>query len=126
MKVLLVSANTEQFNMPAMPLGLACVAEAAKNAGHDITMLDLMFEADVSATLKSGIAKFSPECIGVAVRNIDDQNPENPMFLLEKVKEIVTICRDLSSTPIVLGGAGYSMFPESVLAYLDADFGIEG
>ena len=126
MKVLLISANTEQFNMPAMPLGLACVAEAAKNAGHDITLLDLMFEADVRATLKSGIAKSSPECIGISVRNIDDQNHETSKFLLEKVKEVVTICRDLSSTPIVLGGAGYSMFPESALAYLDADFGIEG
>ena len=28
MKVLFISANTEKFNMPAMPLGLACVAEA--------------------------------------------------------------------------------------------------
>ena len=33
MRVLLISANTEQFNMPAMPLGLASVTEAAKNAG---------------------------------------------------------------------------------------------
>jgi len=126
MKVLLVSANTEQINMPAMPLGLACVAEAAKNAGHDVTMLDLMFETDANAALKKVIAEFRPECIGISVRNIDDQNMETPKFLLDKVKEVVTVCRDLSNTPIVLGGAGYSMFPESALAYLDADFGIEG
>ncbi len=126
MKVLLISANTEQFNMPAMPLGLACVAEAVKNSGHDVIMLDLMFEADVNATLKNVIAEFRPECIGISVRNIDDQNIETPQFLLEKVKEVVTVCRDLSNTPIILGGAGYSMFPESALAYLDADYGIEG
>ena len=65
MKVLLISANTEQFNMPAMPLGLACVAEAVKNSGHDVIMLDLMFEADVNATLKNVIAEFRPECIGI-------------------------------------------------------------
>lgn len=126
MKVLLVSANTEQINMPAMPLGLACVAEAAKNAGHDVTMLDLMFETDANAVLKKVIAEFRPECIGISVRNIDEQNIETPKFLLDKVKEVVTVCRDLSNTPIVLGGAGYSIFPESALAYLDADFGIEG
>jgi radical SAM superfamily enzyme YgiQ (UPF0313 family) len=126
MKVLLISANTEQFNMPAMPLGLACVAEATKNAGHDVIMLDLMFKMDVNDTLKNVIAEFRPECIGISVRNIDDQNIETPQFLLEKVKEVVTVCRDLSNTPIVLGGAGYSIFPESALAYLDADFGIEG
>jgi hypothetical protein len=28
MKVLLISANTEQINMPVLPLGLACVAAA--------------------------------------------------------------------------------------------------
>lgn len=126
MKVLLVSANTEQFNMPAMPLGLACVVEAAKNSGHDVIMLDLMFKMDVNTTLKNIFAEFRPQCIGISVRNIDDQNIESPKFLLEKVKEVVTVCRDLSNIPIVLGGAGYSMFPESALAYLDADFGIEG
>jgi len=51
---------------------------------------------------------------------------ENPKFLLEKVKEVVKVCRNLSETPIVLGGAGYSLFPENALVYLDADFGIEG
>ena len=34
MKALLVSANTEQTDMPAKPLGLACVAAAAGNAGQ--------------------------------------------------------------------------------------------
>jgi radical SAM superfamily enzyme YgiQ (UPF0313 family) len=125
-RVLLISANTEQVNMPAMPLGLACVVEATKNAGHDVSMLDLMFEMDVNSTLENIISGFRPECIGISVRNIDDQNIETPKFLLEKVREIVTVCRSLSNTPIVLGGAGYSLFPESALAYLDADFGIEG
>ncbi|MEN6624458.1 MAG: radical SAM protein, partial [Smithella sp.] len=34
--------------------------------------------------------------------------------------------RDLSRAPIVLGGAGYSIFPESALDYLEADMGIQG
>jgi len=126
MRVLLISANTEQFNMPAMPLGLACVAQATKNAGHDVTLLDLMFEMDVTAAIKKAIADVDPGCIGISVRNIDDQDIETSDFLLEKVKAVVTICRDLSDKPIVLGGAGYSMFPESCLVYLDADIGIKG
>ena len=126
MKALLVSANTEQMNMPTIPLGLACVAEAAKNAGHDVTLLDLMFETDTNAALKKVIAKFSPECIGISVRNIDDQNSETHKFLLDNVKAVMMTCRHLSKAPIVLGGAGYSMFPKSALAYLGADFGIEG
>ncbi|MFC1832125.1 cobalamin-dependent protein, partial [Thermodesulfobacteriota bacterium] len=126
MRVLLISANTEQFNMPAMPLGLACVAEATKRAGHEVIMLDLMFRADVSSTLKDAISETQPECIGISVRNIDDQCSESPQFLIEKVKQVVTVCRTLSASPIVLGGAGYSMFPESALAYLEADYGVAG
>jgi radical SAM superfamily enzyme YgiQ (UPF0313 family) len=125
-KVLLISANTEQFNMPAMPLGLACVAEAVRNAGHDVTLLDLMFARDTEVVLKKIITDVQPECIGISVRNIDDQNMASPRFLLEKVKGVVAVCRDISNAPVVLGGAGYSIFPGSVLTYLEADMGIEG
>ncbi len=55
MRVLLISANTEQFNMPAKPLGLACVAETDKMAGHDVNMLDLMFQMNVDDTLETEI-----------------------------------------------------------------------
>jgi radical SAM superfamily enzyme YgiQ (UPF0313 family) len=46
--------------------------------------------------------------------------------LLEQVKEVISDCQSLSDAPIVLGGAGYSVFPESALAYLGADMGIQG
>jgi len=125
-RVILISANTEQVNMPVMPLGLACVAAATKKAGHNVVMLDLMFEMDAKAMLGKVIGEFQPECIGISARNIDDQNMESPRFLLDTVKEVVEACRDLSDAPVVLGGAGYSIFPESALAYLEADIGIEG
>jgi radical SAM superfamily enzyme YgiQ (UPF0313 family) len=39
---------------------------------------------------------------------------------------VVALCRQLSQAPIVLGGAGYSIFPQSALEYLGADMGIHG
>ena len=42
MKVLLISANTEQINMPVLPLGMAYVAAAAQNAGHEVNTVNLM------------------------------------------------------------------------------------
>jgi radical SAM superfamily enzyme YgiQ (UPF0313 family) len=50
----------------------------------------------------------------------------HPQFLLEPVKHVVAACRQNSGAKIVLGGAGYSMFPKNVLAYLGADMGIQG
>ena len=52
MKVLLISANTEQINMPTLPLGLACVAAATRKAGHEVAYLDLMAQEDVRTVIK--------------------------------------------------------------------------
>ena len=126
MRLLLVSANTEKINMPVLPLGLACVAEAVRNAGHEVILVDLMDQQNVRTVLKDAVHGFQPEIIGISVRNIDDQCMEKPEFLLDPVKNIVADCRSFSDAPIVLGGAGYSIFPESALAYLGADMGIQG
>ncbi|MDD5231766.1 MAG: radical SAM protein [Syntrophales bacterium] len=126
MKVLLVSANTEQINIPPLPLGLNCVAAAAGGAGHEIKVIDLMAQENNSAVLRREIGNFRPDVIGVSVRNIDDQNIEAPQFLLDRVKEIANDIRKASDAPLVLGGAGYSIFPESALEYLEADMGIQG
>src|SRR4030042_4142351 len=126
MRALLISANTEKITMPVLPLGLACVASSTKRAGYDVTMVDLEIERDTSTVLKEAIEVFCPDIIGISVRNIDDQRMENSRLLLDPIKEIVTLCRDLSEVPIVLGGAGYSIFPESALSFLGADMGIQG
>jgi radical SAM superfamily enzyme YgiQ (UPF0313 family) len=126
MRVLLISANTEKMNMTALPLGLACVAAATRKAGHETAMVDLLMERDPPSVLQEAIEGFRPDVIGISVRNIDDQNMENPRFLLDRAREIVSACRGLSEAKIVLGGAGYSIFPGSALSFLGADMGIQG
>ena len=126
MKVLLISANTQTMNMPILPLGLACVTAATRRAGHDAALVDLMFEADPMSAVRDSIGDLCPEVIGISVRNIDDQVMESPQFLLPPVREVVATCRRMSGAPIVLGGAGYSIFPESALRYLGANMGIRG
>src|SRR5208337_115323 len=127
MRALLISANTEQLQMPVLPMGLACVAAAAEHAGHEVKLLNLMTKDDFQQLkLENAVLGFQPELVGVSVRNIDDQNMNSPRFLLEPVKNVVSACRRLTSAPIVLGGAGYSIYPRSALAYLGADLGIKG
>jgi radical SAM superfamily enzyme YgiQ (UPF0313 family) len=125
-RVLLISANTERFNMVTLPLGAGLVAAALKGAGHDVQFLDLLTAEAPRAAVQEAVASFRPAAVGVSVRNIDDQCEREPRFLLEKVKEVVAACRVCSSAPVVLGGAGYSIFPREALAYLGADFGIRG
>ena len=126
MNVLLISANTETINMPTLPMGLGLVAAAARQAGHSVRFLDLMAEPSLEAALGAAIAETRPDAIGISIRNIDDQASAGARFLLSATREVVTRCKALSRAPVILGGAGYSMFPESALHYLRADMGIQG
>ncbi len=126
MRVLLISPNTERLNMPVLPLGLALVAAAVQRAGHEVRLLDLLAEDDPNAAIRRAVGRFAPDVIGLTIRNIDDQNMESPRLLIEPVREVVAACRAATGAPIVLGGAGFSMFPDAALAYLGADFGICG
>ncbi|MBC8394708.1 MAG: radical SAM protein [Deltaproteobacteria bacterium] len=126
MRVLFISANREEINMLVVPMGLGCVAESTRRAGHDVRLLDLMAEPDIQSAIEGTIREFEPNIIGVSVRNIDDQNMEDPSFLLDQAREVISCCRKVSKAHIVLGGAGYSMFPQSALKYLEADMGIQG
>jgi radical SAM superfamily enzyme YgiQ (UPF0313 family) len=126
MNVLLISSNREDINMLTLPMGLACVAAAVEKAGHAVRFLDLLFVKDIPAAVEDAIRLSQPEAIGVSVRNIDDQIIDKGRFLLDQAKEAVRLCRRFSAAPIILGGAGYSIFPMSALDYLGADMGIQG
>jgi len=126
MRVLLISVNTERINMEVLPLGLGYVAAAIDNRRHKVKILNLTMQTDTHKALGGTIAEFNPEIIGISVRNIDDQAMENPRFLLESVKDVVASCRKYSDATIVLGGAGYSIFPQASLDFLKADIGIQG
>ncbi|MEW5723496.1 MAG: radical SAM protein [Thermodesulfobacteriota bacterium] len=126
MRVLLISANREDINMVTLPLGLAFVAAAVERSGHEVRLVDLMRAENPRAQVAAVVREFQPEAIGVSVRNIDDQNRESPRFLLEQAREVVEVCRAESESPVILGGAGYSIFPQAALDYLAADLGLRG
>jgi radical SAM superfamily enzyme YgiQ (UPF0313 family) len=126
MNVLLISANTERINMVSLPLGLGQVAASARRAGHRVNLIDLLSPADPVGFVRDALISHRPDVIGISIRNIDDQNAQEPRFLLEKAKKVVEACRTSSRAPIILGGAGYSIFPVEALSYLSADFGVCG
>ncbi len=126
MRIILISANMERMNLLPLPLGLAMVAAACRKAGHDVLLLNLMFEGDARSAVQHCVERCQPQAIGISVRNIDDQNMADPKFLLPPVREIVKMCRTVCDGPIIVGGAGYSIFPEAALRYLGADMGICG
>ena len=68
MRALLISANTEQLQMPVLPMGLACVAATAEHAGHEVRLLNLMTKDDFQEQkLEDAVSGFNPEVIGISV-----------------------------------------------------------
>jgi len=127
MRILLIAGNREVSGplTPPLPLGLACVAAATAGAGFEVEVLDLLQIEDWQGAIRAKMAA-QPDVIGLSVRNIDDQAMIDTRFLLPPLKDIVALCRGANDAPIVLGGAGFSIFPASTLAYLGADMGIAG
>jgi radical SAM superfamily enzyme YgiQ (UPF0313 family) len=126
MKVLFFSCSMPDLIMPTLPLGMVSVATAVQQADHDVKLVDVSPDCDLESIVTAALKDFAPDAIGIAVRNVDDQSMANKRFLLEPLKIITTTCRALSKAPIILGGAGYSMYPERLLEWLDGDVGITG
>jgi radical SAM superfamily enzyme YgiQ (UPF0313 family) len=125
-KVLLISENQARDNMVPYPLGVAYVASAVKAAGHQVAGLDLMFSDDPGADTARAVADFGPDVVGVAIRNIDSQQMYDNKFYLPQVVPVVESIKAAADVPIVLGGAGFSIFPLECLEYLGLELGVVG
>ncbi|MEW6715183.1 MAG: radical SAM protein, partial [Nitrospirota bacterium] len=126
MKILIISTNRNQFPMPVMPLGACMVADAAQKSGHEVRLLDMMFERKPLSALRSELSEWHPEVIGLSVRNIDNNDMLSPSFFLKELIPIVDAIRGMSKAVVVLGGAAVSVMPEELLRYTGADMAVLG
>lgn len=126
MRILIISTNRNAHPMPVMPIGPCIVAEAAEAAGHGVMFLDLMFEHDPVWAVRSAIAGFRPDVVGISIRNIDNNDMMNPAFYIAEAMPIVQAVRQTINAPIVLGGAALSVMPEEIMMSLDVPIGVIG
>jgi radical SAM superfamily enzyme YgiQ (UPF0313 family) len=122
MRVLLINSNLKDDILAAPPIGLCYVASAAEVAGHEVRVLDLCFKGRLKQELEKAIIGFSPQVIGVSLRNLDNANMLCPVSYLPSALKIVQVIRALTAAPIVLGGSGASLDPQGVLEYLQGDY----
>ena len=126
MRVLLVSANREHLPDPIFPLGLAYVAAAVQNAGHQIEVADLCFGHNPLKDLRMQVYRFQPQIIGLSLRNVDNAAYPLTVDYLALHREVVDTLHEISDAPVVLGGSGFSIMPRAYMSELDGDWGIAG
>src|SRR2546423_10865975 len=126
MRALLISANTEKIPDPVYPIGAAAVGAAARRAGHEVEAIDLCFAADRRALVVDAIRDFAPNAVGLSLRNLDNSAyPENSSYI-DDYHALVGWVREATEAPIILGGAGFTVMPTTILEELHADYGVAG
>ena len=124
MKVLLISANTLREPYPVYPLGLDYVAGAiAENHQVQIADMNILGGYDsLAAVLKD----FSPDVIGLSLRNIDNTDTTDPRGFIGQYRAIVDVIRKHSDARLIIGGSGFTIFPAETMQALGADYGVIG
>ncbi|MEK6621713.1 MAG: cobalamin B12-binding domain-containing protein, partial [Planctomycetota bacterium] len=126
MKILLISANNERHPYPVAPIGIAYIAKALQDKGHAVRLTDLCFVEDGRSSIAKTLQDFNPDVIGISIRNIDNLTYHKSVFYMPGIRRIVDFLKTRTSAPLVVGGSGFSIFPEEVLRYLALETGIVG
>ena len=123
MRVLLIQSCLGRREPPVAPLGLAVIAANIEH--HDISIIDPnILPLPVEDTLRQ-ITDYSPDVIGVSLRNIDTTKYSDQFLYYIHFKEFIrSISAVKGDAPLVLGGSGFSLFPERIMETVpEADFG---
>ena len=123
MKVLLISPNTHTTPYPVYPIGLDYVAGALQEK-HEVQIADL--NVTDMADLQQLIDDFVPDIIGISLRNVDNTEIGNPLFFIDKQKELIAWIRSICTAVIVCGGAGFTILPREIFDRILPDYGIAG
>lgn len=124
MNILLVNTNRQRYLAPP-PIGLAYISNSLKNEGYTPRLIDLMFSKNPVADIEEEMYQFKPDVIGYSIRNLDNQYMVKPVNQLEEIRGLVNIAKNYNIISI-LGGTAFTTFPEMMLKYMNADFGICG
>lgn len=124
MRILFINPN-RYHHPPVIPVGIEYLIGEIEKSEHEARALDLCFEADPLHTIKNAINSFDPHVVGFSIRQIDTVLYQNNQFFLDEIKLYVDLCR-LENKTIILGGAGFSIMPEEILLFMEANYGIIG
>lgn len=122
-RVFLISLNRCANPDPVFPIGLAYVNGALRQAGHDTRWYDPLAEAQ---PLETVLADYQPTVVGISLRNIDDVLLRRQELYFNELKAVCEQIRRIVRCPVILGGSGFSIFPEQLLRLSGADYGICG
>lgn len=125
-KILFISANRLADPYPVYPIGLSYLQTYLKE--HCIWLDSAICDMNLTDIegLKYKISDYSPDYVGISFRNIDGANSLDRTSFIPGYIEIVDAVRASTKAPVIIGGAGFSVYPEIMYKTLAPDYGVAG
>jgi len=131
MNVLFVNPNVMQ--PPVAPLAVDYIGSALRHAGISVALFDMCLgttdawkEGLSPSHIGRSFSKSPPSAVLFTLRNIDDAYFSSRDCFLAHYRDLVRSLRQKLGVPVIVGGCGFSVAPDALLAYLGADFGVQG
>jgi lipid biosynthesis B12-binding/radical SAM protein len=128
-KILLASVNVAAEPYAVYPLGMAAVASALTGGGHEVRQFDYLAAGGSDDALLGALEESRPDFVGLSLRNIDNVDSscaEDEGWYLPRARRLAKLVRTATTAPLIVGGAGFSLMPEALIEYLEADYGVVG
>lgn len=122
----IVLINTNGMKPPVAPIGLDYLADALRREGQEPELLDLCFADDLRGEIDGFFRARKPALVGLTFRNSDDCFWPSGKSFVPRLAEITSHVRRATDAPVVVGGNGFSFFPQAILSATGADYGIVG
>jgi radical SAM superfamily enzyme YgiQ (UPF0313 family) len=125
--IALISANNYRIPYPVYPLGISYLVSylSVHFPDYEIEVFD--FNLENYETFAEFLRNKNFMLVGISLRNFDDSThlyAEN--IFISHYREIMRIARENTRAPIVLGGAGFAVFPELIFNELCPDYAVKG
>ena len=125
-KLLFVSANRYANPYPVYPLGLSYLYTYLHERLPDYQIRIFDFNQHSLNTFKEYLLGFAPDYIGLSLRNIDDVNFYSQESFISGYKSIVDTIRETVGSTLIIGGSGFSIYPEELFSLFAPEYGIQG
>ena len=125
-KILLISANQLCTPYPIYPIGISYLSTYLKTEFPDFEIKTFDINFGTLNDLGNLIDTLNPDYIGVSIRNIDGADSFNRNNFITGYEEIVQTVRTCSNRPLIIGGAGFSVYARKLFEILNPDFAVKG
>lgn len=122
-----ISANNFADPYPVYPIGCSYLLTYIEDHMKECSTSFFDFNLDGGYdSLAEWCREGEFDAIAIALRNIDDNNILSDNCFVSHYERIVATLRSVSDSPVIVGGPGFSIFPERLFDHLGVDFGIRG